>query len=245
MSSRINLVKKGIKNPGQAISYVLGQAFPHTRLATLGKPVEIQDDYITFSHGGFASSAGSLADFSAKQYYEVETINQIVENRISNTPVEKSLEIGCGYGRLSPWIARHSASHNCVEPNGEAIDEAKSHYSDIEFYEGLVQEMPFDDGSFQLGVSWTVLHHIPPETIREACEEINRVMSSDGILILAESTRKDNWPTGWGRSVEQYADLLDMNVLETMPKPVEPTFDDGEKVEHHPNDEIIILSEEV
>lgn len=50
--------------------------------------------------------------------------------------------------------------------------------------------MPFDDNIFDLGITWTVVQYIPPETIRESMKKIRRVMKDDSVLVMCKGMVK-------------------------------------------------------
>jgi ubiquinone/menaquinone biosynthesis C-methylase UbiE len=198
-------------------------------------------EYITFEDGGFAASPSSRSEFAAKLSYEATALRRLLRH-YTDDPIRRSLEIGCGYGRLSPWIANVSENAHAIDPNEKAIDEARTQYPDIDFRTELVQNTSFADGAFDVVVSWTVLQHVPPDSIRSACDEIQRVTAENGVVVLAEQTGDRNGPTGWGRSASKYATMLEMTVESTEPKPVEPTFDSSGTARSHPEDSVVVLS---
>jgi SAM-dependent methyltransferase len=240
---KVEFIKKGISNPQKIPPYILGKLFPKSRWGEIGDNVEIRQEYIHFNQGSFAASPNNLSEFTSKLYHEVSNIHHIVEEHVDNAP-SKSLEIGCGYGRLSPWIADLSEQHIAIDPNKESIEKAREQYPHIQFQNELAQELPFKENTFDLLVAWTVLQHIPPNKIQSATDEIQRVTKNDGLLIVTENTKEDNnGPTAWGRSEGEYEELLGKRVVESHPKPVERTFTDykGEIRTSHPFDMVMVM----
>ena len=188
------------------------------------KPWHRENGAITFDQGRFQWSPSSPAEYHAKLYHEVEGIEGLVR-RHCRLPFERSLEVGCGYGRLSPWLARLSGSHHAVEPNADAVETARTHYPHVEFREATAQELPYDDDSFSFVFTWNVLMHVPPEEIGGAASEIRRVLDADGTLLLMENTTDTTSPIHWGRSREAYESLLGMTADAYEPRPVERTYE--------------------
>src|SRR5689334_16032289 len=60
-------------------------------------------EFVTFRAGGFVQ-APTPSLLLARHNYEVQAIHRALEG----IKASRSLEIGCGYGRLSPAIAEHS-----------------------------------------------------------------------------------------------------------------------------------------
>jgi SAM-dependent methyltransferase len=204
------------------------------------KPWRRENGVITFDEGSFQWSPSSPAEYHAKLYYEFEGIEGLLDHHC-RLPFERSLEIGCGFGRLSPWLARLSGSHHAVDPNGEAIETARTHYPHVEFREAAAQELPYDDDSFPFVLTWNVLQHVPPDDIEGAIAEVRRVLADDGTLLLMENTTDTTSPIHWGRSREAYEDLLGLTADAYEPRPVERTYDFAKNGEFAAGDNHMML----
>jgi 2-polyprenyl-3-methyl-5-hydroxy-6-metoxy-1,4-benzoquinol methylase len=188
------------------------------------KPWRRENGVITFDEGSFQWSPDSPAEYHAKLYHEFEGIEGLLRQHCQ-LPLERSLEVGCGFGRLSPWLARLSGTHHAVDPNAEAIETARTHYPHVEFRESTAQELPYDDDRFPFVMTWNVLQHVPPGRIGEAVGEIRRVLQPGGTVLLMENTTDTTSPIHWGRSREAYEDMLGMTADVCEPRPVERTYD--------------------
>ncbi|MFX0138259.1 MAG: class I SAM-dependent methyltransferase [Candidatus Hodarchaeota archaeon] len=133
-----------------------------------------------------SSSFKQLPYFSARLYREVK----LLKEAIGTYHAKKSIEIGCGYGRLTPWIAEHSDQHYAIEPEYALLNAAKKLYPKVNFFQTKAQKLPFPDSYFDLCVSWTVLQHIPPKELIKAVSEIKRICKPNAIIILTEAVRK-------------------------------------------------------
>jgi len=159
---------------------------------------------VPFSYDRIVSSS-SPSQFSALLYREVVLLN----NAIGTYHAKRSLEIGCGYGRLTPWIAEHSDEQYAIEPELTLLKDARKLYPSVKFYHAVAQKLPFPDGYFDLCVSWTVLMHIPPREINKAIYEIKRVCSPEAIIILAEGVGEKSSRFGyWDRTLEEWKVLF-------------------------------------
>jgi len=116
--------------------------------------------------------------------------------------VRRSLEFGCGFGRLTPTFAGLSMKHTAIDINAEALDAARTVYPHLAFMHSVGGRLPFDDATFDLVVSWTVLQHVPPHLIDTTLADIVRVLSPTGRLLPCEETRNAGAPSrsSWHRS---------------------------------------------
>ncbi|WP_109488981.1 class I SAM-dependent methyltransferase [Occallatibacter savannae] len=125
----------------------------------------------------------------------------------------RSLEVGCGFGRLSPYIAEHFLQHTAVDINQWALAEATRFYPQVSFSSASATELPFPESTFDAVITWTVLQHVPNALIGKALEEIKRVAKPKSLLILCEATlnaanpQKDEQHTH-DRFPEFYADAF-------------------------------------
>jgi len=147
-----NLIKKGLKEPYKILPYIYRKSKFYYYRYVKGR---IYFDYSTGVVGGLTGPA----EYSCRLYEEV----QLFKRPIRNYYAKRSLEIGCGYGRLTPWIADFSDAHYAVDPVSEFLNDARLLYPEVDFRQATAQSMPFPDDYFDLIVSWTVLQHIPPK----------------------------------------------------------------------------------
>jgi SAM-dependent methyltransferase len=143
-------------------------------------------DYVTFRTSGFAG--GSLPEVLGRTHYEVRVLRQALEALPRSAGPRKSLEIGCGYGRLSAYIAEYVDEAHSVDINPQALREAKRLYPHVNFAEASATQLPFGDDSFDVVVSWTVLQHVMPHLIDGALAELNRVAKDSATIVLCEAT---------------------------------------------------------
>jgi SAM-dependent methyltransferase len=149
-----------------------------------GLPWDHRGDFVTFDWHGFVD-APSIPLLFARHHHETVTIEQLLTDK----DVQRSLEFGCGFGRLTPTFARLSARHTAVDIDADALAAARGAYPSLDFQLFDGRELPFKDDTFDLVVTWAVLQHIRPELIDEVLAEVLRVLRADGRLLLYEGTR--------------------------------------------------------
>ncbi|WP_436345751.1 class I SAM-dependent methyltransferase [Natronorubrum sp. FCH18a] len=240
MSNLLGLLRRGLNRPDKIPRYLWGLLVPSDRW---GPEWRRRDDLVLFEPGGFAASARTRAEFASNLFHEVTGLWTICDDHLEETPT-RSLEVGCGYGRLTPWIAMRSERHVAVEPDRRALERAVVQYGrtdgdptggtvtagdvNVAFARGRAESLPVPDDAFDLVVTWTVLQHVPPERIGEAVSELRRVLAPGGLVVCCERVRPPADDHIWPRSLETYAELFEpLECVDDRRRSVEPTWSDA------------------
>lgn len=186
-------VREGLKHPLKAAVYL------RYRLR----------DFLTAGRLSFDSDAMSGAETFPALCRELHVETRLLDEILNGKTAEQSLEIGCGFGRLTPWIADYSDQHYAVEPEESLLASARQMHPEVAYANTTAQDLPYPDNKFDLVVSWTVLMHVPDEQIRDVCDELCRVTGDEATVILAEKTG-DQFETArsFTRSADEYGELL-------------------------------------
>ena len=107
-------------------------------------------------------------------------------------PGDRVLDAGCGCGFdtfIAGYLAGPSGSATGIDITAEMLTVAKSaaetfRNGNVEFRGGSLEQMPFDDGSFDLVISNGVLNLIPDKP--SAFAEIARTLRPGGALVAAD-----------------------------------------------------------
>lgn len=195
----VRLVKNGLSRPGDILPYVVGKLNPESRWR---REVFKIGAFFSFSNEGFAY-AKSIPELMTRNYYEEAYIRRLLAGR----RFAQSLEIGCGFGRLSPVIAEFAEKHLALDINESALKQAKQHFPGIRFELGSATKLPLPDRAVDLVFTWTVLQHIPAGHFEEAIAEIKRVRTKDACILICEAVGETDAKGGhtFGRSAERYA----------------------------------------
>lgn len=109
----------------------------------------------------------------------------------SNMLKGKVLDIGCGTGEISIWLARNGLSVTGIDISSVALIHAKrllARESEevkqrLVFRKCPIEDIPFEDNQFDSGLMSEIIEHI--ERPDEAFRAINRVLKEDGVILVA------------------------------------------------------------
>ncbi len=102
------------------------------------------------------------------------------------------LEVGCGVGYGTNFLADYASCVEGIDVSKDAIEHCREKYNrdNLSFkkVEGL--KLPFKDNTFDICVSFQVIEHINPESVEEWLSEIKRVLNKDGTFLLTTPNKK-------------------------------------------------------
>jgi SAM-dependent methyltransferase len=119
------------------------------------------------------------------------------------------LDLGCGSARVLPHVAELAQDARCAgcDVDAEAIAWAADHHPNLEWAVSAAEPpLPFEDGSFALVYSISVLSHLDEASQDRWLEEVRRVLRPGGIALLSvhgsyafEQFRRGEVASGWCR----------------------------------------------
>jgi SAM-dependent methyltransferase len=96
------------------------------------------------------------------------------------------LEVGCGWGELAEWAGRAmGAEVVALDLSPRMVELARERGVDAQV--GDVQELPFEDGAFDVAVAAWMLYHVPD--LDRGIAELARVLRPGGRLVVATNSR--------------------------------------------------------
>ena len=100
---------------------------------------------------------------------------------------KKVLDIACGEGYGSDILAEAASLVCGVDISAEAIEHAKNKYQkdNLLFHTGSVADIPFDNESFDIIISFETIEHVSEDLQIQFLNEIKRVLKKDGLLIMS------------------------------------------------------------
>ena len=94
-------------------------------------------------------------------------------------------DVGCGTGRLAPYLAAHGVSPRGIDLSPEMVRVARRDYPDFGFDVADLRDMPFEDASLAGVVCWYSLIFLAPCDRAIAFSELARVVKPGGYLVTA------------------------------------------------------------
>jgi ubiquinone/menaquinone biosynthesis C-methylase UbiE len=101
------------------------------------------------------------------------------------------LEVGCGQGARLHWISRQlDLECHGIDPSLKAIEAAQA--KGVRAVRGTADLLPFEDCSFDILVFGFCLYVCDPEDLFKIACEANRVLKSEGWLIIRDFYSRDS-----------------------------------------------------
>lgn len=100
-------------------------------------------------------------------------------------------DVGCGTGRLAPYLSSQGLTPHGVDLSPEMIRVARRDYPEHRFQLSDLRALPFDDDSMAGAVGWYSLMYLAPEERSGAFDELARVVKPGGYLVTAFKSGDD------------------------------------------------------
>lgn len=118
----------------------------------------------------FASFSEAEISQVGNEYFDIIDLNSLQNARV--------LDVGCGTGRWTKFIARHVAHVDAIDPSKAIVSAAHllENEDNVRLSQAGVSNLPFADESFDLVFSLGVLHHIPDteQAMKDAVKKVKK-----------------------------------------------------------------------
>jgi len=124
-----------------------------------------------------------------RAYLEQRDVRELVAGVAREAPIAAACDVGCGFGRLTPVLAEFAERVVGFEREPDLLHAARSLQPSIDFRQvETLSKLPADDASFTFGLVFTVLQHVPEPEVQAVIDELRRIVSPIGHLLLCEET---------------------------------------------------------
>lgn len=146
---------------------------------TLNDPVAVAKEY--------ASERGLLGRRAAYKYATGPDAPALAIAAVLENAPRRVLEVGCGPGEAAATIAASGADVEAIDISERMVELARAR--GISARVGDVQELPFEDESFDAALAAWMLYHVPD--VERGLSELARVLRPGGTLV-AVTNRVDH-----------------------------------------------------
>ncbi|MHA2006663.1 MAG: methyltransferase domain-containing protein [Promethearchaeota archaeon] len=136
---------------------------------------------------------GSKSDYDLEREQFFKKANIKLKNLLGNVSGKKILDVGCGTGTLSFYLAQNGADVIGIDLSKNFVvfckAEAKRLGLSVEFKEMNAQILDFPDKTFDIIVGSRVVHHIPD--VKLFFKETRRLLKKNGFIAFIEPLKKN------------------------------------------------------
>lgn len=102
------------------------------------------------------------------------------------------LDLCCGAGQTTEFLVQYS--HNVIGLDASllALKRAKKRVPEATYVEGLAEELPFADATFDVVQTSVALHEMKPEQLDQILEQVYRVLKPGGIFACIDLHQPTN-----------------------------------------------------
>lgn len=190
----------------------------------LRNPVELPLEPAPHTRGMLFDWAVPVYDWYCRKLGIGPSFRNMTLQHAGVRPGERVLDVGCGTGVLTRLAAKAVGPGGSVigiDPGPRMIGVARKNAavenSRAAFRLAAIEELPFEDNSFDCVLSSFMIHHLPPELKIKGLKEVHRVLKPGGRLLAVDIGRPSNhtwwiiiWPLLlWSNTREQITGRLD------------------------------------
>ncbi len=107
---------------------------------------------------------------------------------------KRILDVGCSTGACARQIVdMENNSYTGVDIEREYIETASRSFPMARFMAMDARALPFESKSFDVVLFTGVCHHMEDALIRDCLREVNRVLTDDGVVLIAEPVFTPGW----------------------------------------------------
>ncbi len=96
------------------------------------------------------------------------------------------LDLCCGRGEVTRFLVQQSHHVTGLDASPKALAKAREDVPEATYVEAFAQQMPFEDGSFQIVHTSLALHELTPSVRTQTLQEVIRVLKAGGTFLLID-----------------------------------------------------------
>lgn len=104
----------------------------------------------------------------------------------------KILDLCCGSGQSTKFLVQHSLDVTGLDVSPVSLARAAQNVPQAKYVEGLAEEMPLADQSFDLVHTSAALHEMSPEQLEAILREVDRILKPGGKFVLTDFHQATN-----------------------------------------------------
>lgn len=104
--------------------------------------------------------------------------------------LDSVLDAGCAGGKLAEALTKVGVKNVWgLDPSPYLLQHAAQAYPEVNFVQGVIEDMQFQNASLDGIAACFLFHEIPPKFIKQGLKEIHRVLKTGGVLAFCEPSR--------------------------------------------------------
>ncbi len=148
------------------------------------------------SANAWVEAMGQRGDWGREHVLDPAMLERVGERRYT-----RALDVGCGEGRFCRMLSARGIETTGIDPTEELIRTARDRHPEGRYEAAVAEELPFEDASFDLVVSYLTLIDIPD--FRSGLKEMTRVLKPGGTMLIANlNSFVTTTPHGWVKDEE-------------------------------------------
>ena len=105
----------------------------------------------------------------------------------------KILDLCCGKGQTTQFLVNYSEQVTGLDASAYALEQAQKNVPEANYFEGLAQDLPFADGSFDFVHTSVALHEMTTAELESIFAEVHRVLKQQGVFTFIDLHQPNNF----------------------------------------------------
>jgi ubiquinone/menaquinone biosynthesis C-methylase UbiE len=137
-----------------------------------------------FSAAYYATAVGTTVTAAFERPIDRAVLDCFAEDLVASTDA-CVLDIGCGVGRVTSYLHEHGLNVRGIDLSPEMIATARTAHPHLTFDVAPMTRLPAADGCLTATVLWYSITHTPPADLPVVWNELVRVLTPSGRLLVA------------------------------------------------------------